>query len=378
MLRLTVAERELIAERSRAGVPSRQIAREMGKAYRTVHDHVDRLRRRPPRARVRSGRQLCLAEREEVSRALAEGRSVRAIAVELGRSPSTVCREIARNGGPVRYRAGLAEQRAWRQGRRPKATKLAVRHGLRAAVEDRLGLQWSPQQIARWLPTQFPGRAEMRVSHETIYMSLFVQGRGGLRKELAHELRRGHVNRRPRGYSPMNGQGQLRDTIHICERPAEADDRAVPGHWEGDLLLGTSKTCIATLVERHSRFVLLVKIPGRRTSAEVTAALATKIQELPVALKRSLTWDHGKEMALHAQFTIDTGVQVYFCDPRSPWQRGSNENTNGLLRQYFPKRTSMAGYSQADLDEVAARLNSRPRQTLGFMTPSQVLARALR
>jgi IS30 family transposase len=377
-VRLTVAEKALIEQRWRAGVPSKQIAREMGKAYRTVHDRVDWLRRRPPRLRARSGRQLGLAEREEISRGLAAGVSLRSIARGLGRSPSTVCREVARNGGRRRYRGERAEEQAWVRGRRPKATKLAVCEPLRVVVEDRLAVQWSPQQIARWLLVEFPDQEQMRVSHETIYLSLFVQGRGALRKELAHQLRRGHVNRRPRGYSPMNGQGQLRDTIHISQRPAEADDRAVPGHWEGDLLLGTSRTCIATLVERHSRFVMLVKIPGRRTSAEVTAALAAKIQQLPEALKRSLTWDHGKEMALHAQFTIDTGVQVYFCDPRSPWQRGSNENTNGLLRQYFPKGKSMAGHTQADLDEVADRLNGRPRQTLGWKTPSQALEQALR
>ena len=378
MVRLSPVERALIEERHRAGVPSRQIARELGRAYRTVHDQVDRLRRRPPRSRVRSGRQLCLAEREEVSRGLAEGRSVRAIAAQLGRSPSTVCREVGRNGGRVAYRAERAEARAWQRGRRPKAVKLAVQHGLRAVVEDRLGLQWSPQQISAWLPVAFPGRVEMRVSHETIYMSLFVQGRGALRKDLARELRRGHVNRRPRGFSPITSQGRLRDIVPISARPAEAADRAVPGHWEGDLLLGTSTSCIATLVERHSRFVMLVRIPGRRTSPEVTAALATKIQQLPAALFRSLTWDQGKEMAEHAKFTVDTGVQVYFCDPRSPWQRGSNENTNGLLRQYFPKGKSMAGYTQADLDNVADRLNGRPRQTLGWKTPSQALEQALR
>ena len=263
------------------------------------------------------------------------------------------------------------------QGRRPKRAKLAVHRQLRALVEAKLELQWSPQQIARWLPTQFPDQAEMRVSHETIYMSLFVQTRGALRKELTAELRRGHASRRPRGYSPMNGQGQVRDTVHISARPAEAADRAVPGHWEGDLLFGRGMTAIATLVERHSRFVMLVKIPAGHTSAVVTAALTAKIQELPAALKRSLTWDHGKEMALHAQFTIDTGVQVYFCDPRSPWQRGSNENTNGLLRQYFPKGKTLAPYTQADLDEVADRLNGRPRQTLGWKTPSQALEQAL-
>ena len=377
MLRLTASEKAVIAQGAAAGVPSRQIAREIGRASRTVHDYVQLLRRRPPRLRLRSCRQLSLAEREEISRGLAEGRSLRVIATGIGRCASTVCREVARNGGRGRYRATPAEDRAWKAGRRPKTAKLAARGELRAAVEDRLRLQWSPQQIAGWLRWEYPGRAEMRVSHETIYMSLFVQSRGALRKELTHELRRGHTTRRPRAYSSYNGQGRLRDVLHISQRPAEATDRAVPGHWEGDLLLGTSTSCIATLVERHSRFVMLVKIPGRRTSLEVTTALAARIQALPTELFRSLTWDQGKEMSEHAKFTIDTGVKVYFCDPSSPWQRGSNENTNGLLRQYFPKGKTMAPYTQADLDEVAARLNSRPRQTLGFMTPSQKLAQAL-
>jgi len=378
MRRLSVAEKELIAQRSAAGVPSRRIAREMGRPHRTVHDHVDRLRRRPPPARQRSLRQLCLAEREEISRGLAEGRSLRVIAAGIGRPASTVCREVARNGGRGRYRAARAETRALSKGRRPRVAKLAVAGPLRRVVEDRLGVRWSPQQISGWLRVAYPGQVEMQVSHETIYLALFVQSRGALRKELTRQLRRGHATRRPRSYSSYNGQGRLRDVVNISERPAEADDRAVPGHWEGDLLLGTSSTCIATLVERQSRFMMLVKIPGRRTSREVTTALAAKIQELPAAVFRSLTWDQGKEMSEHAQFTIDTGIQVYFCDPRSPWQRGSNENGNGLLRQYFPKGKSLAGYSQADLDHVADELNSRPRQTLGFMTPSQVLAPALR
>jgi IS30 family transposase len=378
MHRLSVAEREFIREQSARGVPSRQIARAMRRPHRTVHDQVERLRRRPPRVRRRSGRQLSLAEREEISRGVAERVSIRCIARRLGRSPSTVSREVARNGGRRRYRAAVAEDRAWARGRRPKTAKLALDGELRAVVEDRLRQRWSPQQIARWLRTEFPGRPEMRVSHETIYLSLFVQGRGGLRKELTAYLRRGHATRRPRGYSTYNGQGKLRDVLHISARPAEAADRAVPGHWEGDLLLGTSTSCIATLVERHSRFVMLVKIPGRRTAEEVNAALTAKVQTLPAALKRSLTWDQGKEMAEHAQFTVDTGVQVYFCDPRSPWQRGSNENTNGLLRQYFPKGKSMAGYTQAHLDTVADQLNGRPRQTLGWKTPSQALEQALR
>ncbi|HEY5249517.1 MAG TPA: IS30 family transposase [Dermatophilaceae bacterium] len=319
-----------------------------------------------------------MAEREEISRGLAEGRSLRVIAAGIGRPASTVCREVARNGGRGRYRAARAETRALSKGRRPRVAKLAVAGPLRRVVEDRLGVRWSPQQISGWLRVAYPGQVEMQVSHETIYLALFVQSRGALRKELTRQLRRGHATRRPRSYSSYNGQGRLRDVVNISERPAEADDRAVPGHWEGDLLLGTSSTCIATLVERQSRFMMLVKIPGRRTSREVTTALAAKIQELPAAVFRSLTWDQGKEMSEHAQFTIDTGIQVYFCDPRSPWQRGSNENGNGLLRQYFPKGKSLAGYSQADLDHVADELNSRPRQTLGFMTPSQVLAPALR
>ena len=378
MHRLTVEQKQVIARRSAAGVPSGQIARELGRAHRTVHDYVDRLRRRPPVMRCRSVRHLSAAEREEISRGLVAGRSVRSIAAGLGRAPSTVSREIVGNGGRRRYRVMRAEDRAWARGRRPKTAKLACRVELRAAVEAKLGLRWSPQQIDRWLRTEYPDREQMRVSHERIYLSLFVQGRGALRKELSAQLRRGHVTRRPRGYSTYNGQGRLRDVVLISERPAEVADRAVPGHWEGDLLLGTSSTCIATLVERHSRFVMLVKIPGRRTSTEVTTALAARIQQLPTELFRSLTWDQGKEMSEHAQFTVDTGVQVYFCDPRSPWQRGSNENTNGLLRQYFPKGKSMARFTQADLDAVAAQLNGRPRQTLGWKTPSQALEQALR
>jgi IS30 family transposase len=376
--RLSDAEKAVIAHGAAAGVPSRRIARELGRPHRTVHGYVERLRRRPPKVRTRSGWQLSLGEREEISRGLAERCSIRGIAGRLGRCPSTISREVTRNGGVRRYRAARAEERAWVRGRRPKRAKLAVHGELRAVVEDRLRLRWSAQQIARWLRTEFPARPEMHVSHETIYLSLFVQGRGTLRKELAAYLRRGHATRRPRGYSGYNGQGRLRDIVHISQRPAEAADRAVPGHWEGDLLLGTSASCIATLVERQSRFVMLVKIPGRRTSELVTAALAAKIQELPAALFKSLTWDQGKEMSEHAKFTVDTGVQVYFCDPRSPWQRGSNENTNGLLRQYFPKGKSKAGHTQAHLDDVADRLNGRPRQTLGWRTPSQALEQALR
>lgn len=378
MVRLSSEEKAEIRRLASKGLPVREIARRMGRAPTTVVDFIERTQRLAAPVRERSVRQLCLAEREEISRGLAEGRSVRVIAARIGRSPSTVCREVVRNGGRQRYRAAAAEDRAWVQGCRPKVAKLAANPVLRAVVEEKLGLQWSPQQISGWLRVEFADRAEMQVSHETIYMSLFVQTRGALRRELARELRRGRVNRYPRGYSRNNGQGRIRDVVHISQRPAEAQDRAVPGHWEGDLVYGSANSCMATLVERQSRFVMLVKIPGRHTSAQVVAALTDHVQSLPTELFRSLTWDQGKEMALHQQFTIDTGVQIYFCDPKSPWQRGSNENTNGLLRQYFPKGRSLATVSQNDLDEVAARLNGRPRQTLGFMTPSQILEQALR
>jgi IS30 family transposase len=249
---------------------------------------------------------------------------------------------------------------------------------LRAVVESKLLEYWSPQQISGWLVSEFPDDAEMRVSHETIYLSLFVQSRGALRKELTRYLRSGHTTRRPKRHSVMNGQGQLRATLNIRERPAEANDRAVPGHWEGDLLFGKRMKAIATLVERKTRFVMLIALPNGHTADVVADALARKIVELPEQLRRSLTWDQGKEMASHARFTDETGVPVYFCDPRSPWQRGSNENTNGLLRQYFPKRTEIAHYTQAELDAVAAQLNGRPRQTLGWKTPSQALDEVLR
>ena len=249
---------------------------------------------------------------------------------------------------------------------------------LRRVVEDKLELRWSPQQISGWLARAFPDDPEMRVSHETIYLSLFVQSRGALRKELTRYLRRGHATRRPLGHSVMNGQGQLRGTINIRERPAEANDRAVPGHWEGDLIFGKKMSAVATLVERKSRFVMLIALPDGHRADLVADTLATKIGTLPEQLRRSLTWDQGKEMADHARFSIDAGITVYFCDPRSPWQRGTNENTNGLLRQYFPKRSDLKAHTQADLDQVAAELNDRPRQTLGWLSPSEALDQALR
>jgi IS30 family transposase len=376
--RLSELEKWRIAELAAQGLPSRAIGKEIGRAHRTVWNEIARLRRPAAPERVRSPSRLSLAEREEVSRGLAGGESRRSIARRLGRSPSTISREVLRNGGVRRYRACRADTNALRQGRRPKPAKLATCGRLRAVVEAKLEVRWSPQQISGWLVEEFPDDPEMRVSHETIYVSLFVQSRGALRKELTRYLRSGHTTRRPRGHSVMNGQGQLRGTLNIRERPAEADDRAVPGHWEGDLLMGKRMHAMATLVERKTRFVMLVALPNGHAADVVADALAAKIVELPDQLRRSLTWDQGKEMAGHAQFSVKTGVPVYFCDPRSPWQRGSNENTNGLLRQYFPKRTEIAHFTQADLDDVAEQLNERPRQTLGWKSPSQALDEVLR
>jgi IS30 family transposase len=376
--RLSELERWRIAELSAQGWTTRLIAREIGRGHGVVATHLRLMRRPPAREPVRSPLRLSLSEREEISRGLAGGESLRSIAVRLGRSPSTISREVAANGGRRRYRACRADKAAVRRMRRPKPAKLAVCPRLRAVVESKLLEYWSPQQISGWLVHEFPDDAEMRVSHETIYLSLFVQSRGALRKELTRYLRSGHSTRRPKGHSVMNGQGQLRGALNIRERPAEANDRAVPGHWEGDLLMGQEMKAIATLVERKTRFVMLIALPEGHRADVVADALAHKIIELPDQLRRSLTWDQGKEMASHACFTNETGVPVYFCDPRSPWQRGTNENTNGLLRQYFPKRAPIAHHTQAALDAVAAQLNGRPRQTLGWKTPSQALDEVLR
>jgi IS30 family transposase len=376
--RLSDLERWRIAELTAQGWTTRLIAKEIGRGHNAVARHLRIMRRPAVPEPVRSALRLSLTEREEISRGLAGGESLRSIAGRLARSPSTVSREVATNGGRRRYRACRADKAAVRRMRRPKASKLAVCPRLRAAVEAKLEVRWSPTQISGWLVDTFPDDPEMRVSHETIYLSLFVQSRGALRKELTRYLRSGHTTRRPKGHTVMNGQGQLRGVLNIRERPAEAEDRAVPGHWEGDLLFGKRMKAIATLVERKTRFVMLIALPNGHAADVVADALAAKIVELPEQLRRSLTWDQGKEMAAHARFTVKTGVPVYFCDPRSPWQRGSNENTNGLLRQYFPKRTEIAHYTQAELDAVAAELNGRPRQTLGFKTPSFALDEALR
>ncbi len=328
-----------------------------------------------PVPRHRSPLALTPAEREEISRGLARTASVRSLARQLGRAASTISREIRRNGGPARYRAERADRGAWARARRPKACRLATHPSLRHAVAARLAEQWSPQQIAGWLRQAFPSDADMQVSHETIYRSLFVQSRGVLKRELLQHLRRHRQYRHARAASRVGHHpGQIIDAVSIRDRPAEVGDRAVPGHWEGDLLVGRGQASqVATLVERQSRYLMLVRVPSKDTRT-VVAALARRIQRLPQGLMKSLTWDRGTELAGHRAFTIATEVQVYFCDPQSPWQRGSNENTNGLLRQYLPKGTDLSVYTQAQLDAIALRLNTRPRLTLGFQTPAAKLA----
>jgi len=319
----------------------------------------------------RSRLALTLVEREEISPGLVAGRSLRSIAQALGRSASTLSREIGRNGGSQRYRAAAADSRAWTQALRPKLCKLATHNYLRQAVATKLALEWSPQQIAGWLKWTNPGNEARQVSHETIYRSLYVQARGVLKKQLIAHLRSQRVLRRSR-HATMKGTrvGQIPDVVSISQRPASVADRAVPGHWEGDLLCGSKNSFIVTLVERHSRYVMLAKIPNKETETVVNA-LIKQARKLPDELYKSLTWDRGKELADHRRFTMETDIDVYFCDPQSPWQRGSNENTNRLLRQYFPKKTDLAPHSQAYLNKIARRLNERPRETLDFHTPAE-------
>ena len=318
---------------------------------------------------------LSTSEREEISRGRAAGLSDREIAARLERSPSTVSREIERNGGRAQYRATKADERAWRKARRPKPCRLATNERLREFVAQGLARRLSPEQIAAELVTEYPADESMRVSHETIYRTLFVQARGALKKELIQYLRSGRHRRRPHGARKIGG-GSISGELSIRQRPAEVEDRAVPGHWEGDLLCGSRGSQIATLVERASRFVMLVKVEDKN-SLRVADVLAEAMQRLPAQLRGSVTWDRGIEMAAHQRFTLATDMRDYFCDPYSPRQRGSNENTNGLLRQYFPKRTDLSVHSQEDLDRVAAEMNMRPRKTLGWLKPYQVLGRAV-
>ena len=300
-------------------------------------------------------------------------KSIHVMASSIGRSPSTISREIAHNGGRDQYRAAEADAKAWDKACRPKRCKLLQHPRLQRIVATKLGIEWSPEQISGWLKRTFPQDESLHVSHETIYRSLFIQARGVLKKELIRHLRSRRIMRRSK-HASTAGQprGQIVDGVSIRERPADIEDRAIPGHWEGDLITGSKNTHIATLVERHSRFTLLVKLNGKDT-VSVVSALSKQVRKLPSALRRSLTWDRGMEMAQHKKFTVATDEQVYFCDPQSPWQRGTNENTNRLLRQYFPKGTDLSGYSQADLNKIALRLNQRPRKTLGFRTPADRL-----
>jgi IS30 family transposase len=372
--RLSCQQQRELWGRWKQGQTLPQIGAALGKAVSTVHNCLSKDGGIEPRQRARSEIHLSAAEREEISRAMVAGTSVRSVARQLGRAASTISREIARNGGRQRYRAGQADQRAWQQANRPKTCVLASNQSLRHAVAQKLQDDWSPQQISGWLKAEYQNDRTMHVSHETIYRSLFVQARGVLKKELVAHLRSGRTMRRGKtATSKGHLRGQIVDAVSIRERPAEVEDRAVPGHWEGDLIAGSNNSHIATLVERQSRFVMLVRIHSRDT-VTVVSALTRAVKKLPEGLMATLTWDRGNELASHKRFTVATDVQVYFCDPRSPWQRGTNENTNGLLRQYFPKGTDLSRFTQGELDEVARKLNTRPRMTLGFASPADTLA----
>jgi IS30 family transposase len=364
-------------KRWRAGESISDIARVLQKAPGSIHGMIEATGGFSPPERRRRRYALTLAEREEISRGLATGESLRAIARRLGRSASTVCREVEHNGGRNRYRAAKAEERSWQRARRPKRCLLTMNDGLRSLVAHKLKEHWSPQQISGWLKREYPLEEAMRVSHETIYRTLFVQARGALKRELLAHLRSRRMMRKSRCAS-TRGQprGQIKEAVSIRERPPEAEDRAVPGHWEGDLISGSRNTHIATLVERSSRFVVLVRLSGKDTET-VVEALSEQIRRLPATMMDTLTWDRGPEMAAHKKFTVATDVAVYFCDPKSPWQRGTSENTNRLLRQYLPRKTDLSVYDQADLDLIALKLNTRPRKTLAYSTPAATLAEAV-
>ena len=360
--------------RYKAGESILAIERALGGSASAIHRVLQTSGGIAPAKRRRSSRVLSLVEREEISRGIAAGYTIRRIAQGLGRAVSTVSQEISRHGGCERYRAAEADLQAWESARRPKLCLLSKNQQLQRIVAVKLMDDWAPQQIANWLKAEYPENPELWVSHETIYRSLFVQARGALKKELIGHLRSKRRIRRSRHATDRGaGRGEIVDAISIRQRPAEVEDRAVPGHWEGDLVEGSRGTFIATLVERRSRFVILVKVEDKRTEI-VVAALIKAVRKLPAALRRSLTWDRGMELANHAQFTVATDVQVYFCDPSSPWQRGSNENTNGLLRQYYPKGMDLSNVSQAQLDTVARKLNTRPRETLHWKTPADILS----
>ena len=367
----STAEKTELWDRWQRGESMRSIGRVFGKPSSSIYFQLAPYGGIRPAPRRRSRLALTLSEREEISRGIVARRSIRFMASLLGRSPSTVSREVCRNGGYDRYRAAVADEQAWIRTRRPKRCKLANSPWLRQAVSRKLGLNWSPEQIAGWLKRTHPEDGSYQVSHETIYRSLFVQARGVLKKELLQHLRSKRTIRRSKQATQKGSDhGQIKDMISIRERPASVEDRAVPGHWEGDLLSGSKNSHIATLVERHTRYVMLAKVANKETNT-VVSALIKQAKKLPTELYKSLTWDRGKELAAHKQFTLATDIDVYFCDPQSPWQRGSNENTNGLLRQYFPKGTDLSVSSQADLNRVARQLNERPRKTLEFETPAE-------
>ncbi len=370
---LSTSEKSNLWGRWQRGESISDIARALEKNPGSIHGVLSGRGGIAPPERKRSELALTLTEREEISRGLAAQCSVREIAATLGRSPSTISRELARNGGLLRYRAALADETAWDRGRRPKKCRLAQNRKLRALVSSKLQIDWSPQQIAGWLKTEFPDDSNLHISHESIYRTLFVQARGALKKELVAHLRSKRLMRRAKN-ATTKGQprGRIVNAVSIHERPAAVEDRAIPGHWEGDLLSGAGNSHIATLVERSSRYTMLVKVAGKDT-VSVVSGLTRQVRKLPKQLRKSLTWDRGLELASHATLSIATNVAVYFCDPRSPWQRGSNENTNGLLRQYFPDGTNLSQFSQRDLNRIAQRLNERPRKTLSYRTPAATI-----
>ncbi len=371
----TEAERQQCWQLWRQGLGYSDIARVIASKPGTVFGLIRINGGFAPPKKKRSKYHLSLAEREEISRGIAQGLSIRQIASQLRRSASTISREIDRHGGRLHYRATTADEMAWKNASRPKTCKLALNQTLCATVADKLQLKWSPQQISGWLNKEMSDNKTMQISHETIYKSLYIQARGVLRKELMNQLRYGHKMRHTKMHSTRGDRGTIRivNGLSISDRPPEAIDRAVPGHWEGDLISGSENSHIATLVERASRYTILAQINGKDTDSVITA-LTREMIKLPANLRKTLTWDRGMEMAKHHDFTIATDMQVYFCDPQSPWQRGTNENTNRLLRQYFPKKTPLDHYSQDELDKVALELNERPRKTLGYKTPSEIIS----
>jgi IS30 family transposase len=367
----TEAQRALMWDRWQAGDSMHVIAGLFDRGHSSVQRILSATGGIRPRQRSRSVLALTLSEREEISRGVVAGHSLRSIAASLGRAPSTISREIKRNGGRQDYRATKAEQAAWQRAHRPKTCKLVNNRALAHIVAGKLKQRWSPEQIAGWLKKAYPEDENYQVSHEIIYRSLYVQARGALKKELIKHLRTQRTMRRSRhGNRSGEGQGQIKDMVSISERPASVEDRAVPGHWEGDLIVGSNDSYMATLVERHTRYVMLAKVDGKDTKTVINA-LIKQSKKLPQELYRSLTWDRGKELSDHKRFSLATDIDVYFCDPQSPWQRGSNENTNGLLRQYFPKGTDLSVHSQRHLNNVACELNDRPRKTLGFFSPAE-------